>query len=68
MGKNTKKNQAEYNKEARKKYNQKNFKYQTISFKIEELEAVNTYCKENNIPKNTLLRKAIMQYIGKPID
>lgn len=68
MAKNTRKNQAEYNKEARKRYNQKNFKYQTISFKIEELEAVNDYCKENGIAKNTLLRKAVMQYIGKPID
>ena len=68
MAKNTRKNQAEYNKEARKRYNQKNFKYQTVSFKVEELEAVNDYCKENGIPKNTLLRKAVMQYIGKPID
>lgn len=68
MAKNTKKNQAEYNKEARKRYTEKNFKYQTVCFKNEEIEAINTYCKENEIPKNTLLRKAVMQYINKPID
>lgn len=66
MAKNTKKNQLECNKEARKKYNEKNFKYQTVCFKKEEIEDINTYCKENNIAKNTLLRQAIMQYIGKP--
>ena len=60
------KNQMECNKEARKKYNKKNFKYQTVSFKITELEDIEKYCEENNVPKNTLLRKAVMQYIGKP--
>lgn len=68
MAKNTKKNKADYNKEARKRYNEKNFKYQTVLFKIEELEAVNDYCKDNGIPKNTLIRKAIMQFIEKPIN
>ena len=68
MAKNTKKNKADYNKEARKRYNEKNFKYQTVLFKIEELEAINDYCKEREIPKNTLIRKAVMQYIGKSID
>lgn len=60
------KNRKEYNKAARKRYDKKNFKYQTVSFKITELEDIEQYCKENNIPKNTLLRKAVMQYIGKP--
>ena len=68
MAKNTKKHKADYNKEARKRYNEKNFKYQTVLFKIEELEAVNDYCKDNGIPKNTLIRKAIMQFIEKPIN
>ena len=68
MAKNTRKNQAEYNKEARKKYNEKNFKYQTVCMKITELEDINTFCKENGIAKNTLFRKAVMEYIGKPID
>lgn len=63
---NSEKNRMECNKEARKRYNAKNFKYQTVSFKITELEDIELYCKENNIPKNTLLRKAAMQYIGKP--
>ena len=62
------KNQMECNKKAREKYKKKNYKYQTVSFKIEELEDIEAYCKENNIPKNTLLRKAAMEYIGKPID
>lgn len=61
-------NQMESNKKARKKYKEKNFKYQSIMFKITELEDIEAYCKENNIPKNTLLRKAIMEYIGKPIE
>lgn len=68
MAKNTKKNQADYNREARKRYTEKNFKYQTVCFKNEEIEAINTYCKDNGIPKNTLLRKAVMEYIGKSID
>ena len=65
MAKNTEKNRLECNKEARKKYKEKNFKYQTVCFKIGELEDIEAYCKENNLPKNTLLRKAVMQYIGK---
>ena len=68
MAKNTRKNSADYNKEARKRYNEKNYKYQTALFKIEELEALNTYCKENNTPKNTLIRRAVMEYIGKSIE
>ena len=55
----------ECNKIARKKYNEKNYKNQTVSFKIAELNDIEEYCKENDIPKNTLIRRAIMQYIGK---
>lgn len=66
MAKNTNKNKLECNVEARKRYKEKNFKYQTVCFKIEELEDINAYCAENNIPKNTLLRKAAMDAIGKP--
>lgn len=62
------KNQMECNRKARKKYTEKNFKYQTVCFKITELEEIDKYCKENGIPKNTLLRKSVMEYIGKPID
>lgn len=62
------KNQMECNKEARKKYKEKNFKYQTVCFKIKELEDIEAYCTEHGIPKNTLLRKAAMNAIGKPID
>ena len=68
MAKNTRKNSADYNKEARKRYNKANFKYQTVCMKITELEDINIYCKENGIPKNTLFRKAVMEYIGKSID
>ena len=38
MAKNTQKNQLECNKKARKTYTDKNFKYQTVCFKIEEIE------------------------------
>ena len=62
------KNQMECNKKARKKYNEKNFKYQTVCMKITELEEIEAYCKENGIAKNTLFRKATMEYIGKPIE
>lgn len=68
MAKNTKKNQLDCNKEARKRYKEKNYKYQSVLFKIEELEEINAYCKAMDIPKNTLLRTAVMEYIGKPID
>ena len=67
MAKNTEKNQLEYNKAARKRYTEKNFKYQTVCFKIEELEAIENYCKEHGIAKNTLLREAAMNAIGKSI-
>lgn len=66
VGKNNAKNSKEYNKRARKKYDKENYKHQTVLFKIAELEDVSEYCKENDIPKNTLIRKAVMQYIGKP--
>lgn len=61
------KNQMECNRKARKEYNKKNYKYQNVCFKIEELEAINAYCETWDIPKNTLLRQAVMEYIGKPI-
>ena len=62
------KNQMECNKRSREKYDAKAFRYQTVKLKASELEDIDAYCKENNIPKNTLLRKAIMSYIGKPIE
>lgn len=62
------KNQMECNKKARKEYEKRNYKRQTVLFKITELEDIELYCKENNIAKNTLLRSAAMKYIGKPID
>lgn len=62
------KNQMECNKQARKRYKEKNYKYQSICFKIEELEAIDAYCKENNVAKNTLLRAAAMEAIGKSIE
>lgn len=68
MAKNTAKNQLECNKRARAEYKKKNFKYQSVCFKIEELDKINAYCKNFDIPKNTLLRKAVMEYIGEPID
>lgn len=46
-------------------YEKKNFKYQNVCFKLSEMEEIETYCAENKIPKNTLIRQAVMQYIGK---
>ncbi len=62
------KNQMECNKRARKEYEKKNYKRQTVLFKITELEDIEAYCEENNIPKNTFFREACMNAIGKSID
>lgn len=62
------KNQLECNKAARKRYNKSNYKYQSICFKNEELDAINAYCERNNIQKNTLLREAAMNAIGKSLE
>lgn len=61
------KNQLPCNKEARKRYKENHCKYQTVCFKITELEAINAYCTENNIPKNTFFRAVCMEAIGQPI-
>ncbi|MBO5828898.1 MAG: hypothetical protein J6R59_10675 [Paludibacteraceae bacterium] len=68
MAKNTQKNQLESNKKARKKYTEKNFKYQSICFKIEEIEAINAYCENHGIAKNTFFREVCMNAIGKTIE
>lgn len=68
MAKNTQKNQLESNKKARKKYTEKNFKYQTVCFKIEEIEEINAYCEKYGVAKNTFFREACMNAIGKSID
>ena len=44
-------NRMECNRKARKKYDKANFKYQTVCFKIEEIEAINDYCERHGIPK-----------------
>ena len=62
------KNQMECNKQARKRYKEKNFKYQTVCFKIKELEDIEAYCTKHNIPKNTFFREAAMAAIGKFIE
>ena len=64
-GANREKNRLECNKRARKEYERKNYKRQTVLFKITEMEDIEAYCKEYNIPKNTLIRQACMQRIGK---
>ena len=61
------KNALPCNKKARKEYEKRNYKRQTILFKIAELEDINAYCSENNIPKNTFFRNVCMEAIGKPI-
>lgn len=60
-----KKNSKGYN---RKEYEKKAFKYQNVCFKIEEMDDIEAYCKDNGEAKNTLIRKAVMEYIGKSIE
>ena len=52
----------------RKEYEKKAFKYQNVCFKIEEMDDIEAYCKDNGEAKNTLIRKAVMEYIGKSIE
>ena len=62
---NKKPNKNGYN---RKEYEKKAFKYQNVCFKIEEMEDIEAYCAENKIAKNTLIRQAVMEFIGKSIE
>lgn len=61
-------NQMECNKKARAKYDAKAFKYYSVKFKTSEMELIEKYCEENSIAKNTLFRKAIMEYIGQSVE
>ena len=54
--------------ENKKEYEKNKFKYQNVCFKIEEMEDVDSFCAENQIARNTLIRKAVMEYIGKPFE
>ena len=49
----------------RAEYDKKNFRYQNVCFKLSEMEEIEAYCKFHGIPKNTLIRKAVMKAIGK---
>ena len=51
----------------KKEYEKKKFKYQNVCFKTEEMEDIQDFCKKYGEAKNTLIRKAVMDYIGKPI-
>jgi len=55
---------SEYNK---KEYEKKNFKYQNVCFKVEEMDEIEEFCKLWGMPKNTLIRSAVMEYIRKPV-
>ncbi len=59
------KNQKDYNKRARKKYDSVNYKHYSIKFKVSEMEEIEKYCKENNIPKNTFFRQVVMDAIRR---
>lgn len=61
------KNAMPCNRRARKEYEKRNYKRQTVLFKIEELEEIYSYCAKNNIPKNTFFRDACMTAAGKSI-
>lgn len=68
MAKNTEKNRLPANVKARKEYEKRNYKRQTVLFKNAEMEEIESYCKKNETPKNTLLRKATMTFIGKSFE
>lgn len=65
-GINADKNRMPYNKRARKAYEERNYKRASIVFKIDEMEKIDAYCKKHDMPKNTLFREAVMEYIEKP--
>ena len=46
-------------------YEKKKFKYQNVCFKVEEMEEIEAYCKKEKIAKNTLIRQATMEHIGR---
>ncbi len=61
----SKESKGKFNK---KEYEKKTFKHQNVVFKIEEMEEIEAYLKEKGIAKNTFIRQAVMQAIGKPIN
>lgn len=61
------KNQLPCNKAARKRYKETHCKYQTVCFKIPELDAINSYCAENNIPKNTFSAQSAWKLSESPL-
>ena len=58
-------NNGKSNRADRTAYEKRNFKYQNVCFKISEMEEIEAYCKLHGIAKNTLIRNAVMQLIGK---
>jgi hypothetical protein len=58
-------NNGKSNRADRAEYEKKNFKYQNVCFKLSEIEEIETYCRENGVAKNTLIREAVMKAIGK---
>lgn len=56
---------AKQRTDSKKEYEKRNFKYQNVCFKLSEMDEIETYCRENGIPKNTLIREAVMRHIGK---
>ena len=58
---------SESKKRANKKWDKENTKYQTVMLKIDEYNRLQEYAKENNIAKNTFIRKAIAKAMDEGV-
>lgn len=63
--KNTKKNAARYNKEARRRYNKEHYKQIVFEEKKEIVEAFREKCQKRGITQSTILRKAILEFLAE---
>ena len=55
----------EYNRSAKKKYFDNNYKQVKLSMPISEAEKLETYCKNNNYSKAGFIREAIKEKIER---
>lgn len=49
--------------DSNKRYDQKTYKYQTIKFKINELELIKSYCDAKNLSFNGFVTSTLMKAV-----
>ena len=54
-------------RDANKKWDDANMKYQKVKLKIDEYNRLQEYVKANNIQKNTFIRKAIAKAMDEGV-